>query len=144
MYTDAAERFAFGDLTFSLSRLLADLTPCLYRHRDLIVQADVQQLKNSVDIDMHRAAVRKFKVGDPIVPRLVSHVALKSVPLNTVYKCIRIITHAPDRGLSSLSTTRTVRFRKCSVSYLGWLDSLCGAGDSYALALRHLDQRTSV
>ena len=88
------------------------LTLSVYRHRNLIVQADVQQLKNSVNVDIRRDAAIEFKLGDPIIVHMVRQIVWESVTVNN--------DHQPRAGygLSSSSTTRTFRNRKCFVSYI--------------------------
>ena len=54
----------------------------LYRDYNLIVQADVQQLKNPINVDVRRDAAIKFKLGDPIIVRMVRQIVWESVTVN--------------------------------------------------------------
>src|SRR5208337_5616707 len=54
----------------------------LYGHGNLAVEAYVQQLKNSVNIDMRRGSLNEFKVDDPMVIRIGGHVVLGNLVLS--------------------------------------------------------------
>ena len=56
----------------------------LYGHGNLAVEAYVQQLKNSVNIDVRRGGLSEFKVDDPIIIRIGCHIALKSLAFMTL------------------------------------------------------------
>ena len=70
------------DRVFSKARM--SLLLRLYGHGNLAVEAYVQQLKNSVNIDMRRGGLSEFKVNDPIIIRIGGQIILGNLVLSTL------------------------------------------------------------
>lgn len=79
---DSSCYFSFGSRFFR--RQECSLLLSLYGHGNLAIEAYVQQLKNSVNIDMRRGGLSEFKVDDPIIIRKSGQIILGNLVFCTL------------------------------------------------------------